>query len=130
MLSAQQQRHPIHSLEPVVDAADIQALQERVTQVPVGDVVKDYIVRLAGLTRDHRLIALGVSPRGSLGLMRMAQAWSLVRGLSSPREDEVMDVASAVIAHRLILSPEARSQGMEPDDVVRELMLETEVKVL
>jgi len=93
----------------------------------VADVVKDYIVRLVGLTRDHRLVTMGASPRGSLALLRMAQCWALMHGLPAPREDEVKDVAPAVLAHRLILSPEARANGLDAVGVVRQMLAETEV---
>ncbi|NUQ00450.1 MAG: MoxR family ATPase [Armatimonadetes bacterium] len=129
MLTAQRRRHPIDALEPVIEAQDVVTLQEVVCEVPVAEVVKDYIVRLTGATRDHRLISLGASPRGSLALMRMAQCWALLAGLPSPREDEVKDIAVPVLAHRLILSPEARGQGLTPEAVVRELLDEIEVTI-
>ena len=127
MLTAQQQRHPIDALEAVVTAGEVVALQDYVCQVPVADVVKDYIVRLCSSTRDHRLINLGASPRGSLALLRMGQAWALMHELPAPREDEIQDVAVEVLAHRLILSPEARGQGLSQQAVVRELLNEIEV---
>ncbi len=130
MLTAQRQRHPIATLEPVVSAEQVVELQQVVCDVPVEEVVKDYIVRLCSATRDHRLINLGASPRGSLALMRLAQAWALLRGLPGPREDEVKDVAVEVLAHRLILSPEARGLGLTAADVVTELVEETEVKLV
>ncbi len=129
MLTAQQQDHPIFELSTVVDGREVVELQAAVREVPVGDVVKDYIVRLVASTRDHRWITLGASPRGSLGLMRMAQAWALMHGLPAPREDEVQDVATTVLSHRLILSPEARGQGLSDIDVVEDLVRETEVRI-
>ncbi len=129
MLTAQQVKHPIDELSPVVSAAEVLAMQGHVGHVPVAEVVKDYIVRLSTATRDHRLIALGASPRGSLALMRMAQAWAVLHDLPSPREDEVKDIAAEVLAHRLILSPEGRGQGFDPRSMVAELLDEVEVKV-
>jgi len=129
MLTAQQVKHPIDDLSPVVSAAEVLAMQGYVCRVPVAEVVKDYIVRLSAATRDHRLIALGASPRGSLALMRMAQAWAVLHDSASPREDEVKDIAAEVLAHRLILSPEGRGQGFDPRSMVAELLDEVEVKV-
>ncbi len=129
MLTAQRERHPIHALTPVIDGEEVLALQEHVCAVPVSDVVKDYIVRLCAATRDHRLVNLGASPRGSLALMRMAQAWSLLGELPAPREDEVQDIAVPVLAHRLILSPEARGAGYDARQVVQEIVAETEVRI-
>ena len=130
MLTAQRQRHPLDDLGPVVTPDEILEMQQVVRDVPVPDVVKDYIVRLTSATRDHRLAVLGVSPRGSLGLMRMAQAWSLLRGLPAPREDEVKAVAPAVMSHRLVLSPEARGQGLDGLGVVDQLLREVEVAIV
>ncbi|MBI2299542.1 MAG: MoxR family ATPase [Armatimonadetes bacterium] len=129
MLTAQRVTHPIERVAPVVSAAEVLELQDAVCQVPVSEVVKEYIVRLCGATRDHRLVLLGASPRGALGLMRTAQAWALMHGLPAPREDEVKSVAGEVLAHRLILSPEARGRGLDAVGVVNELLDETEVKV-
>ncbi|HAZ64707.1 MAG TPA: AAA family ATPase, partial [Armatimonadetes bacterium] len=129
MLTAQQREHPIDSVQPVVDGPEVLALGDRVRATPVSEVVKDYIVRLTSLSRDHRLVSLGASPRGSLGLMRVAQCWALMHGLPAPREDEVKAVAEAVLSHRLILSPEARAAGLDSRAVVRRLLSEVEVKV-
>jgi len=129
MLTAQRERHPIETLQPVIDGPGVQALQERVRAVPVADVVKDYIVRLVALTRDHRLVSLGASPRASLALLRMAQCRALMRGQPAPREDEVKAVAVPVLAHRLILSPEARAEGLPAGEVVARLLAEVEVVV-
>jgi MoxR-like ATPase len=129
MLNAQERSHPIHALEPVIGGEEVCALQDRVCLLPVSDVVKDYIVRLVSLSRDHRFVTMGASPRGSLALMRMAQCWALMHGLSAPREDEVKEVAPAILAHRLILSPEARAGGLDARGVVEQMLLETEVIV-
>ncbi len=129
MLTAQQTKHPVDSLTPVISGEEVLELATRVRETPVTDVVKDYIVRLVSLTRDHRLVSLGASPRGSLACLRMAQCWALMHGLAAPREDEVKDTAAEVLAHRLIVSPEARAQGLDPREVVRRLMAETEVQV-
>ncbi len=124
MLTAQQQQHPIDALEPVTGAEEVMELQDVVCQVPVVEKVKDYIVRLSSATRDHRMISLGASPRGSLALMRMSQAWALLHGESAPTEDHVQDIAVAVLSHRIILSPEARGMGLEETAVIEELVRE------
>jgi len=124
MLSAQQQQHPIESIEPVTTAEELLELQEVVCQVPVVEKVKDYIVRLCAATRDHRMISLGASPRGSLALMRLSQAWALLNGEAAPTEDHVQDVAVSVLSHRIILSPEARGMGLDETEVIDELVRE------
>ena len=128
MLTAQQQRHPFETLEPVISADELVELQEVVCLVPVVEKVKDYIVRLSAATRDHRLISLGASPRGSLAMMRMAQAWALLHRASAPTEDHVQDIAVAVLSHRIILSPEARGMGLDETEVIQEMVAE-EVEV-
>lgn len=129
MLTAQRRSHPIDEVRPVVSPEEVIAMQAAVCEVPVSDVVKDYIVRLCAATRDHRLITLGASPRASLGLMRMAQARALMLGLPAPREDEVKDVAKEVLSHRLVASAEARGHGLDAAGVVERLLEEIEVTV-
>ncbi|MBI2329351.1 MAG: MoxR family ATPase [Chloroflexi bacterium] len=103
IMERQQYIHPIEQLSPIADAADIVTLQERVKNIYVDDLVKQYIAAIVEATRHHHSIYLGASPRGSLALFRTAQARALVQGRDYVMPDDVKALAEPVLAHRLIL---------------------------
>lgn len=113
---------PVDGLEPVTSADEILRLQEQVSAVYVDDSVKDYLVRIVQATRTHRAVYLGASPRASLSLYRLSQALAAVRGRDYVLPDDVKQLAPLVLAHRLVLQPEARWQETEPEAVVREVL--------
>jgi MoxR-like ATPase len=105
-------RHPIEELEPVTTGADVIAAQETVATVTAEDAVREYVTRLANYTRDHA--ELGVSPRGSISLLRAAQARAVLDGRDYVLPDDVQVEAEAVLAHRVRTGPDsAGSSGGE-----------------
>ncbi|HKY31802.1 MAG TPA: MoxR family ATPase [Candidatus Polarisedimenticolia bacterium] len=94
---------PVESLQPVVSAEEVLALQRLAHEVAVDEAVLEYIVAIARQTRDGELIELGVSPRGSVSLCRAAQAHALVDGRTYVTPDDVKAVAVPVLEHRLVL---------------------------
>ncbi len=93
---------PIQSLEPVLSAEDVLMLQARTREVAVADELADYILALAATTRQVESLLVGVSPRGSLGLYRAAQARALVMGRAYVTPDDIKSLAVPVLAHRII----------------------------
>lgn len=102
MLAAVTLAHPLEHLESVASPEDILTAQQLVRQIKVGDAVKDYILRIVSATRNHEEIRLGVSPRGSIALMRAAQAKAGVAGRDYVLPDDVKAMCSDVLAHRII----------------------------
>lgn len=102
MLAAVTLAHPLEHLESVASPEDILTAQQLVRQIKVGDAVKDYILRIVSATRNHEEIRLGVSPRGSIALMRAAQAKAGVAGRDYVLPDDVKAVCPDVLAHRII----------------------------
>ena len=94
---------PLTELEPVASGEDIIAAQDAVKGVRVSDVVADYIVRLVEATRNHDDLALGISTRGMLAMVRACQALAAIRGRDHVLPDDVKALAEPVFAHRLIL---------------------------
>ncbi len=86
-----------------------------------------YIVQIVGLTRDHPDVYLGASPRGSLALMRAAQARSMLLGRDYVIPDDVKVLAVSALAHRLIMSPEARMRNATAPAVVASVLQEVPV---
>ena len=122
LMQQQRVQHPIETLESVTDVTEIQEMQKLVRQVTVHNDVYDYVLRLAHATREHGQLMLGLSPRGSLTLMRAAQARAATRGRDYVTPDDVKNVAVAVMAHRLIPHPEARMSGFSTERLAADLL--------
>ncbi|MGC9125469.1 MAG: AAA family ATPase, partial [Caldisericaceae bacterium] len=89
----------------------------------------EYIVSLASATRLHKDLYLGVSPRGSLALMRISQGWALLDGRDFVLPDDVKKSVFDVYNHRVILKADARLRGVKTSDVIEEIVEETKVPI-
>ena len=122
IIEQQERSHPIDALRAVAGPGEVLRLQEAAKSVYVDQLVRQYIVRLVEATRNHPDIALGASPRASLGLFRAARALALVQNREYVIPDDIKNLAQAVVAHRLILAPSARMRGLRSSDVVSDLL--------
>ena len=122
VIGQQEQTHPIESLQPVTNPSEIVRLQEAAKEVYVDRAVREYIVTLTESTRDHRDVALGASPRASLGLFRASRALALVLDRDYVIPDDIKVLAPAVTAHRIILAPSARMRGVRSADLITDLL--------
>jgi MoxR-like ATPase len=102
ILVAQNDRHPLDALRPVLSAADVLAVQAAARDVRVESTVLDYLVAIVRATRSNRHLTVGASPRGALFLRRAAQAHALLDGRSYVLPDDVKALALPVLAHRLV----------------------------
>jgi len=118
ILASQMHRHPIHDISYVVRSSDIVQCQALVRNVHVSDKVRNYIVTLSSETRRHPALQYGCSPRGSLALMRVAQARAVFQGRDYVVPADVRDVAVDVLGHRLPLKFQARTQWIDSAQVV------------
>jgi len=119
---AQEKAHPIEQLQPVVSVSDVLAAQEAIKQVHVDRSIIEYITRLVAATRRHPSLLLGASPRASLALFRLAQAWSAIHGQEFVAPDTIKLLARPVLRHRIILTPQVRLAGTTPDQVVAQVI--------
>ena len=115
-------KQPLDTLQSVATAQDILGAQQSFQQVQVNDAVKGYIVDLAAHTRQMDMVSLGVSPRGSLALMRAAQIWALLQDRSFVTPDDVKAVALPVLGHRMITKSTLGARGNAAEMVVQELL--------
>ncbi|MFC4244653.1 AAA family ATPase [Gryllotalpicola reticulitermitis] len=122
LLARVARRHEVATVEPVVDAGTLAAMQAGVETVHVDPDIARYCVDLAAATRRHPSIQVGASPRGSQGLMLVARARAVIAGRDFVTPDDVKAVASSVLAHRLSLTAQAWATGVDPRDVVAELV--------
>jgi MoxR-like ATPase len=98
------------------------ALKQAAEQVRISDELKRYVVDLVGATRAAAGVQLGASPRASIALMKAAQALALFDGLDFVTPEQIRELAVPVIAHRLVMEPQARFSGLTPRSVVEEVI--------
>ncbi|MCL2515043.1 MAG: MoxR family ATPase [Microbacteriaceae bacterium] len=124
LLARVARRHEVATVEPVVDAATLAAMQAGVEAVHVDADIARYCVDLAAATRSHSAVQVGASPRGSQGLMLVARARAVIAGRDFVTPDDIKAVAVPVLAHRLSLNAQAWATGVNPRDVVTALVSE------
>jgi len=118
ILTAQEYNHPLEELSPCASLADVLELKRSVQQVRISDELKRYAVDLVGATRTANGVQLGASPRASIALMKAAQALALFDGLDFVTPEQIQELAVPVIAHRLVMEPQARFSGLTSRGVV------------
>ena len=114
--------NPLSSVAQAVDRAAIQRMQREAEQLRVADSILEYITHLAQATRESPVVQLGVSPRGALATLKMAQAHAYIQGRDYLLPEDAAAVFGDVCAHRLILSPKAKLAGKAQEDVIREVL--------
>jgi MoxR-like ATPase len=122
MLDRQQHTHPVTRIGQVVSAEELLHAQERIKDVYLDDLVKEYIVRLVDATRKHPDVYLGASPRGSIALYKTGQARAAILGRDYVIPDDIKALAMVSLAHRLIISPSARIKNVDPRAVIQEIL--------
>ena len=114
---------PTEDLEPAISLEgflELQALVE--TAVYVDSVIVDYISQMVRLTREHPRVAVGVSPRGALALLRVSRSIALIHGRDFVVPDDVKMVVNDVLAHRIILNIEDTLEGVQPEEIIGEIL--------
>jgi MoxR-like ATPase len=129
MLTEQTSAPPLDELEPVASALELVAVIDQAKAIYVEESLNRYIVALLRTTRSDKRLYLGASPRAGIALLRVAKARALAAGREFVLPDDVKAVAEVVLAHRLILAPEAHSAGLTRAEVVREVLQQTPVPV-
>jgi MoxR-like ATPase len=129
MLTEQTADPPLDALEPVANAADAIALADEAKAIFVEESLNRYVVALLRATRGDSRLYLGASPRAGIAILRVAKARALADSRTYLEPDDIKAVAVAVLSHRLILAPEARSTGLTGEQIVRETLDKTPVPV-
>ena len=122
LLRDRQKVNPLEHAKTVLTREEVLNLQKKVQEVYVADVVLDYIAKLAEATRDHELITLGLSPRGTLALCRMTKAAAYMKERDYVVPQDVKDVFKDVTAHRMILDSKARYQEKTAREILDEIL--------
>ena len=122
-------RHPIEVIKQVVEGREILALHDAVTDVRVDESLERYILDIVRATRIHPDLALGASPRGTLGLYKTAQALAALAGRDYVIPDDVKTLVPVTLAHRLIVKPQSELRGRTSAGVLRQILEETELDI-
>jgi len=125
-----QLEHPVEKLEVVMTDQEFIELQSDVKKVHVDQKLRKYIVELVNQSRSHGDLELGASPRGSIALMKMAQAWAVINERDYIIPDDIKEIAAAVLAHRIIIKSKSRLRGADKEKIVKEIIRRTEVPVI
>lgn len=129
ILASQMTGHPIEKLESVANRDQVIELHKAAQRIRFSDELRHYVVSLVAATREHEAIQLAASPRASLALMKVSQAMAIFEGMEFVTPELVQSVAVDVIAHRLVLAPEARYAGGSARQIVHEIIDATPVPV-
>jgi MoxR-like ATPase len=122
VLDRQQIRHPIETLEAVVTVEELKEAMDTIKKVYVSVPVKRYVVDLINRTRQNPDVYLGASPRGSLALYRTGQTIAALKGREYVLPDDIKDVATSVLGHRIIVGPAARLREVSAEKIVQEIL--------
>ncbi|MBK1986722.1 MoxR family ATPase [Sphaerospermopsis aphanizomenoides BCCUSP55] len=122
LLSEQIQQHPIDTIQPCVDLEGIIYLKQQVKQIRISAELKRYLVDIVNATRTAEGVQLGASPRASITLMKIAQALALFDGYEFVTPEHIQELAVSVIAHRLVMEPQARFSGKTAAGVVEDIL--------
>ena len=122
ILTDQEKDHPINKITPCVSVEDVLLLKRHVSNIRISDELKRYIVDIVGATRKDSGVELGASPRASLSLMKAAQALALFDGKEFVTPEYVQEIAVSVVAHRMVIDPQARFSGKTAQGVVEEIL--------
>jgi len=120
ILSAQEHKHPLEELVPCASLSEVLALQQAAQQIRISQELKRYAVDLVSATRTASGVQLGASARASIALMKAAQALAMFDGLDFVAPEQIQECAVPVIAHRLVLEPQARFSGLTPRGIVED----------
>jgi MoxR-like ATPase len=112
----------LDQMRPVADHGDIARMIEFATRIHVAGPIYDYVVRVVATTRGHQDLRLGASPRASLALLRAAKVRAAAAGRAYVLPEDIKALATPVIAHRLIITPDAELRGRGAADVVAEVL--------
>lgn len=129
VLSRVQEELPIQELTPVITLDELLSMQKEVKGVFVDDTIKQYIISIVTRTRNHPQIYLGVSPRGSIALMKAAKSYAYIQGRDFVLPDDIQFLAPFVFSHRMILQSQARYDGVNAEQIISSILSDTKVPI-
>lgn len=122
IIKAHRYDNPLDHIQPVASKEDMMEVQNYLTSIHIQDDVLKYLIRLCEETRKSPYVELGVSPRGVLALTQMAKAHAIIKERTYVNPEDVQAIFKDVCAHRLILKPQARVEGIDADKILQSIL--------
>ena len=130
ILRDRHRENPLDKIHAVVSIDELQQLIQEASAVHVMDCIYEYVTKLTQATREHPMIALGVSPRGALAVCRMAKAYAYLHGRDFVVPEDVVAVFIDTCAHRLVLATKARMMEEKPETLIRSIIESVKMPVI
>ncbi|WAA12589.1 AAA family ATPase [Fervidibacillus halotolerans] len=127
VLTRAHENSTVEKIEPVITVNELIELQEEAKKVFIDETVREYIINIATQTRNHHQLYLGVSPRGSIALMKAAKAYAFLNGRDFVLPDDIQFLAPYILSHRILLRSEAKYEGVTEEEIIFSIL--THVKV-
>ena len=127
MTNRNSNHHKLDFTTSVISKDEVISLRENLDGIMMKDSLIDYIVKLVAQTRDHSSLYLGASPRASIDLMKASKAFATIQGRDFVTPEDIKRLFKSVVAHRIILSPEAELQGITIKEVTDQILQQVEV---
>lgn len=121
ILKSKHNRVPLEEVKAIATPEEIVNMQQKVEEVFIHDDIYEYIAKLSAETRKNEYIELGVSPRGTIALVKMAKAVAYLRDREYVIPDDVLEILQDVFSHRLVLNSKARVNNIKVEDIISEI---------
>ena len=109
-------------VEPVLNANQLNEIKKQVKTLVIEEKLLQFIARLVHQTRHHKSIYLGASPRASLAIMNASKAMAALQGRDFVTPEDILDVVTPVLRHRILLTPDKEMEGVNEDEVIRQII--------
>jgi MoxR-like ATPase len=129
LLSMNETNQPIDQLRAILSQADVLNIRKEVDTVHVSDLIKRYILELVRATRKTDQVALGVSPRGGINLLKATKAYAYLMGRDYVIPDDVITLVPAVFCHRMLLTDEAMYQQIAVEQIITDILSQVDIPV-
>lgn len=130
ILKGRQENNPLSEVKSVATKEDIIAMRELVKNVYTDDKIYEYIAAISDATRNNEMLKLGLSPRGSLAIARVARAIAFLHGRNYVIPDDISDIFLDVATHRIVLSPKAKISDITTEQLLTEILESVPVPTL
>jgi MoxR-like ATPase len=118
---------PMDMIQPVLGGQQVTELRRQIKTLIIEDKLLQFIARLIHQTRNHKSIYLGASPRASLAIMNASKAMAAIHGRDFVTPEDILEVVTPILRHRIILSPDKEMEGISEDEVIRQIIQGMEV---
>ncbi len=130
MLISQQYQHPLEQLKSVTNMETIASTRKMIRNIMVNEAVLSYLLEIVENTRHDPRIRLGISPRGSLALYRMAQSHAWVNGRDFVIPDDIKQMAAITLSHRLLQSTKIRNSGIRNEEIIHQILSQIKIPTI